>query len=430
MADDADDILLPPAGDRAWLVATLGELVRVAGPGPLVVAPLLAADAQSFPDPWRGGAASLRRLLRRLARYAGIEGPAIEVELYDAQDERTRVGRPAGNLAGVSDLWLVQARTDRLRFAAESALLADSVAAAAAGARAIAHAWRALRGLTSADATDEQRRIDVTAVYLGFGRLTADSAHRYVTRGGRQTPTRLGLLSPRAVCYLLGVQLVARGVDRRGAKAIAGGLQSNQAAFLRRAIDHVREETPAIVDGLGLGPRDTWPPPPDLAALTGPLAEEEDEEGAAVDDAPPPDADRGIVGQNAGKPVFRVERRAGARFARVLVMGTMMLGGLATRPQMGEALTMGQVAIAAVVLGVLGFGLGSIVREARCSEPKCGASLRPTMTTCPRCGGVLKGTIHHPRERLAAEEALRAAEEREGEEPSAGRAAVKEADHA
>lgn len=424
MADDGDDLLLPPAGDRTWLVTALAELVRVGGPGPLVVAPILAADARSFPDPWRGGAASLRRLLRRLARYAGIGDPSIEVELYDPQDERPRVGRPAGNLAAVSELWLVQARRDHLRFAAESTLLADPIAAAAAGARAMAHAYRALHGLASADATDEQRRIDVTAVYLGFGRLTADASHRYVTKGGRQTPTRLGLLSPRAVTYLLGVQLVARGVDRRGIKAIASALQSNQEAFLRRAVEHVQEGSPAIVDALQLGPRESWPPPPDLAALTGPLAADESAEDSTIGETPPPEADRGIVGANAGKPVFRVERRAGARVARTLVMGALMLGGLATRPQMGEALTMGQVAIGAVVLGVLGFVLGSIVRETRCSEPKCGASLKPTMTTCPRCGGTIKGTIHHPRERLAAEEALRADEGtgRAGESGAAGEA--------
>src|SRR5690606_9618878 len=112
-----------PAGDRAWFAEALGDLVRSGGPGPLVAQPIVEADARFFPDPWRGGPASLRRLLRRLCRYAGLDAAAtdrvleVEVELYDAKDERPRVGRPAGNLAGVSDLWLVEARADRLRFA-------------------------------------------------------------------------------------------------------------------------------------------------------------------------------------------------------------------------------------------------------------------------------------------------------------------------
>lgn len=412
MAERADegDLLLPPAGDQAWLVAALAELVRSGGAGPLVTAPLLEADARFFPDRWRGGPASLRRLLRRLCHYAGVDGPTVEVECYDAKDERPRVGRPAGNLAGVSDLWLVEARADRLRFAAESAILADPIAAAAAAARAVAHAYRALRGITVKDVSDEQRRIDVTAVYLGFGRLTVDAAHRYVSRGGRQQPTRQGLLSPRAVAYLLGLQLVARGVDRRGVKAIAGALQSNQGAFLRRAVEHAQGLEPPVAGALGIGPREAWPPAPDLAALTGPLADDDDGDDAQEGDAPPPEDDRGIVGANAGKPVFRVERRAGARVARTLAMAAMMLGGLATRPQMGEALTMGQVAIAAVILGVVGFAVGSLFRETRCSEPKCGAPLKPAMTACPRCGGEIRGTIRHPRERLAAEEALRVGE--------------------
>ncbi|MCA9637650.1 MAG: hypothetical protein KC420_16605, partial [Myxococcales bacterium] len=251
------DILLPPDGDREWLLGALAELVRACGPAPLLVAPLIAGDARFFPDPWAGGKASVRRLLRRLLGYAGIDADTVEVEVYGADDERARVGRPSGNLAGVSDLWLVEARGATLRFAVEGTLLADPEAVVAAAARAVADAFRSLRSLRVRDATEEQRRIDVTAVYLGFGRLTVDAAHRYAS--GRPRPSRQGLLSPKAVAFLLGAVIVARELDARALKAIASGLQANQRAFVRRSVELLQEERPPIAERLGLPPRDAWP---------------------------------------------------------------------------------------------------------------------------------------------------------------------------
>ena len=407
-----DDGFLPPASERAWLIEALAELVAARGPGPLVRAPLVLPSAAFFPDPWRGGEASLRRVLRRLFRYAGLAGLEVALKVYAAEDEGAREGRPGGAMAGVSELWLVGVSGGVARFAAEAGLLADRAAATAAAARAVAHAYRSVHRLGVADAAQEQRRIDATAIYLGFGALTADAALRYVVRGGRSAQTRQGALSPQAACFALAARLVAGGADAKAIRAVGGALQANQGAFLRRAAEHLAAMSPPVGEALRLPPQESWPAPRPLAELTGPLGGDEAED---AEEAPPAE-DRGIVGQNAGKPVFRVERRAGGRVARVLVMGALMLGGMATRPQMGEALTMAQVAMAAAALGVIGFALGSLIRESRCSEPKCGASLPAGATTCPRCGGTIRGTIRSPRERLAAEEALRLAGEAGEEE--------------
>lgn len=405
MSRDDDDGFVPAGEERTFLLGALAELVAAGGPGPLVAAPLVEPTPEFFPDRWVGGEASVRRLLRRLLRYAGIEGVEVALTVYGAEDERPREGRPAGSLAGVSDLWLAGMSGSTARFGVEAPLLADPIAVAAAGARAVAHVFRLRHRLPAANPVDEQRRIDVATVYLGFGVLTADAALRYVSRGGRSAQTRLGVLGPQALCFLLAARLVAGGASSKSMRRVAGALQANQGAFLRRSAE-ILGATPALGQTLGLPERSSWPAPRPLAELTGPLAEG-DEEAAAEEAAPA--EERGIVGQNAGKPVFRVERRAGGRIARVLVTGTLVLGGMATRPQMGEALTMAQVAMAAVVLGALGWGLGSLFRESRCSEPKCGATLPKDATTCPRCGGTIMGTIRNPRERLAAEEALRRA---------------------
>jgi predicted amidophosphoribosyltransferase len=78
------------------------------------------------------------------------------------------------------------------------------------------------------------------------------------------------------------------------------------------------------------------------------------------------------------------------------------------------------VGLTAAVLGILGLGVGRLLPDARCSEPKCGQPLAKDATVCPRCGGTVSGVIHHPRERLAAEEAL--AREAEGDDASSPRA--------
>ncbi len=398
-ADD-EEILLPPGGDREWILDALAELVQRRGPAHLVVAPLVDGRPEFLPDRWVGGEASVRRLLRRLMLYADLVGFDVKVEIYAVDDDRSRVGRPSGKLAGVSELWLVEARAQRLSFAVEAKLLGEPAAVAGAAARAVADAYREVHGLRVKDPSDEQRRIDVTAVYLGFGRLTADASHRYPK--GEKKPVRQGLLSPKAVSFALAAVAAARGLDKRSIKAIGAGLQSNQRAFFRRSFEILRDTEPPMTVRLGLPPRGEWPEGPDLEDLTAPFEDEpedEDEEAAVAEDP-------GIIGANRGKPVFRVERRAGFRIARTLVMACVMLGGAATRPQMGELLTMQDVITAALVLGVAGFLLGSLFRERRCSEPKCGAPLKPEMSECPRCGGTIMGTIGNARERLAAEEAL------------------------
>ncbi len=144
---DEEEILLPPAGDREWILEALAQLVRRRGPAHLVVAPLLSDRPEFLPDRWVGGEASVRRLLRRLMLYADLVDHGVSVEIYAVDDERSRVGRPSGKLAGVSDLWLVEARSARLSFAVEAKLLGDPTAVAAAAARAVADAYREVHGL-------------------------------------------------------------------------------------------------------------------------------------------------------------------------------------------------------------------------------------------------------------------------------------------
>lgn len=400
--DDEDDLLLPPASARAWLLEQLGTLVRARGVAPLVSAPLIEPSPAFFPDPWAGGEASVKRLAQRLLRYAGIEGMPVKVAVLDEGNA------PASGSGGVSFEGL---RQGTLEFAVQTAAMRDPLVVVPAMARAVAEAYRRVHRLPIGTEAPQQRLVDVTAVYLGFGLLTANAALRMAGSGGgwgrrsTRTRTRLGVLDPQSVGFLLAAQLHVRGLRGKELRAVLRKLEANPAAFVKAAEPVLESEQPPVAERLGLPPREQWPPVPELAVLTAPLPDEGDDEDAAPEERK--DEERGVPGMNAGKPVFRVERSKALRLAKLLALPVFLLGMAASRMQVGDMhFPTWETGAAAVVLGVLGLVVGRFLPDRRCSEPKCGQALDVEMTACPRCGGTIMGVIHHPRERLAAEEAL------------------------
>jgi hypothetical protein len=280
-----------------------------------------------------------------------------------------------------------------------------------AAARAVAEAWRARRGVTRSDLATEQRLVDLTGVYLGFGVLTTDATVRhYATRTDgfrvQRAKSRLGVLSPQVMAFALAVQAEARGLDAKARKAITRRLQANQAGFFRAAATHLAGSA-SVAETLDLPPRQQWAEAPSLSALMQIVPEEDaSPEEEAADEQAPPAEDRGVIGMNVGRPVFRVERTKATRLAKMLGLPAVLLGVLFTRMQVGIEIEMWQAAVAGAALALLGLLVGRFLPDVRCSEPKCATPLDPTMKTCPRCGGTIAGVIAHPRERLAAEDAV------------------------
>lgn len=414
-AKDGDEVLLPDADERDTLLDDFKSLVSAKGWTWLVSSPLLEASPDFFPDRWSGGAPSLRRLLRRLARYAGLDDGRVDVEVHpvDPATGNAQVGAPSPRDGGV---WFEPGQ--RLRFHAEGSVMREPLQVVPAAARAVAHAWLDHHGLTRKDDEGGQRLIDVATVYLGFGVLTTAAAHLHIARsaGGFRADRkqlRLGVLGPRNMAFLLAVYALARGLGSRGQKQVARRLAPNPAAFFKTATAWLEDQRPTIPERFGVPERDEWPPLRDLDVLTDPLegddphAPEDAPEAAAAEEAEAKaHEDRGVKDMNLGKPVFRVEARWGAKLGRFLAMGVFIGGGFVVRSMPGSGVSMTHLGIAAVSLGLLGYLVGLLFRDVRCSEPKCGAPLRPEMDVCPRCGGTIRGTIKNPKERLAAEEAL------------------------
>lgn len=404
-----DGLLLPPLEDRHWLLEQLHALVVARGAGPLTTALLVEPNPRFFPDRWGGGEASMRRLLLRLCAYAGLTELRVVVAIYDAEPARRGevLGKPAVRGGQELSVWLAGLAGGELRVGVEATAMMDPVTLVASAARVVTHAYRVVHGLMPLTGDAYDPKIDLTTVYLGFGLLTADAALRFTTRNAagavqsRRTPLRLGSLPPQAFCYLLAAQVHVRGEGRAERQRIARGLQTNQAAFFRHAYAAIERMDPPIATQLGVPAREQWPAPPSLAALTAAMPGDDD----PTEPETRRDEDHGVLGMNAGKPVFMVDRSMAPRLGRVLFMGCLMLGGVASRMSQGDGVGMGSIAVIAVGLGLGGLGIGRLFRDRRCSEPKCGGPLGPDVRVCPRCQGEVVGTIKHPRERLAAEEA-------------------------
>ena len=408
---DVEAFLLPEEDDRRWLVDQVATLVRARGHEHLVLAPLLEANASFFPDPWNGGGPSLERLLMRMFVYADLEEAEVHVQVHPDEDVGGGVA-PAGIGAA---LWFVRRQGNTLHYAVRASTLRDPSVAVPAAARAAAEGWRRWHGLTQNDAVLEQRLVDVTAVYLGFGILTTDAAVRHgATRTDtlrlQRTKSQLGVLGPRALSFLLGVVLFVREAPLKERRRIVKMLPSNQAGFLDETLRLLSQAPGDLVDRLGIPPKERWGDAPELADLTAPFASgvfaRRGEEPEA--DTPPEPEDKGVVGMNAGKPVFRVKRSKALRLAKMLALPVAMLGMLAGRMNTGIEIDMAKVGMIAAGLGLLGLAIGRFLPDSRCSEPKCGTTLSYEDTVCPRCGGTIVGDIGHPKERLAAEEAWNA----------------------
>ena len=398
-----DGVLVPPPEERRWLLDQLAAMVKRFGPDRLLVGPMPWPNEEWFPDKWAGGEPSMRRLIRRLMMYAGLPDDPVEVTIEDD-------GQGGGGVAGggtYASVWFVGRKGGVMRFAALATSLRSPLVVVPAAARAVAEAFLRVGGIAVKDDGAGQRLVDIAGAYLGFGVLTVDAAIRHLTgaqTGFRSTRSRsrLGVLAPQSLAFVFAAATVARQCNDAEAKRIGRSMQPNPRAFFNAARSLLQERQPPLPDALGLPPRDEWPAPPDYDELREPF--DDDEEDEAPEERR--DQDKGVVGMNEGKPVFRVERSKALRLAKMLAMPTVMLGMVAGRMNMGIDIPMWQIGIAAAGLGILGLGVGRLLPDSRCSEPKCGVALRKDDEVCPRCGGTVRGVIAHPKERLAAEEAL------------------------
>ncbi len=398
MADE--DVLLPSADERSAIVGVLADLVRARGHEHLALAVLVEPDEKHFPDKWAGGEGSLKRLVQRLFVYADLD---LDVRTVIEDDVGLGPMSPVGPGAPA---WFVKMDKGVPVIAARASSLREPAVLVPALARAVTEAWRVHHRLAVTDPAREQQLVDLAAIYLGFGLLTVPAAVRHGTnRSGarvRASVTKLGVAQPRSLAYAFAVVARARDLDGPRRARIAAALGGNAAAFFSAGCAELADGDD-VRRRLGVPPPTTWADPPGLSLLAAPI----DDGDPSVSREVRRDEDKGVRGMNAGKPVFRVERTKAMRLAKTFGLPVVLLGMLGGRmAHSGLEIEMWKVLAIAGALALLGLVVGRWIPDARCSEPKCGTTLTPDMKECPLCGGTIAGVIHHPRERLGAEEAL------------------------
>jgi hypothetical protein len=379
----------------------------------LLRAPLLAPIPDHFPDRWSGDVLSVRRVVRRLAHYAGLNLERVRVRPWRADaDGNLPAGGPA--VAAEGNVWFRGVDADgTLNFGVDVQQVDNPEITASASARAVAHAWLAsAEPAIRVDASRLQLAIDVTTVVLGFGVLTTQAAiaHHVGASSGmssQRKTTRLGVAGPVSMAFLLALHCTLRNVGPRAQRQIASLLRPNPATFFQASMSALAPSSEALSARFDLPPADERPPQFPLSAFTGALAEPEPlEEDAAMQPA-----EDQVRGMNTGKPVFRIERSMATSLGRFFGLGTMVIGGFASRAVADAGISMGHVTVTGLGLAIVGILIGRFIPDHRCSEAKCGNRLPTGASKCPRCGGTVAGSIKKATDRLNAQESLESAHE-------------------
>jgi hypothetical protein len=365
-----------------WLLEEMAALVRRAGAGPFVAAPLLRSDDAHFPDDYDGDVVGVRTFVRRVLRHAGLGD--LHVDLEVVQD------------AAVSDSLapVLFASVDHGRITFE--LHGDPPARKDLVDHLVfeaGHAFRACKNLDTdeapyrdrVDAADDvvEQRAAVTAVYLGFGIIAANAAHHYESKApARDLQTHadyhhkmVGSLAPEAIAWLLALQVVVRG---SGEETVRQALSPNQRAAFSAAIKELEPRRDALIDALGLTGEAEWPSPAsvDLDELEVEEADVELFERQAARDA---EANE----KRKRSTVYPVDTTR--PWSQVIIVA-LIAGGI-----------VGPIVYGATGVGILGwiFQIATAVliavwlrgaRPPECSDTGCRATLPEGADTCPGCG--------------------------------------------
>jgi hypothetical protein len=406
---------LPSGDEQEYLLEGLAVLIDKRGHGPFVAGPLIEPDDRFFPDRWQPDGAGVKALTKRLLRYAGLSKLRVHLTFYTNPEEVELDGRgdarsyrregAAAWFAGIDD--------GTAHFGVDTNQLREPAPFVGVMAHEVAHAYRTRHGIVERDHALEEEMTDLTTVYLGFGVLTTNSAYRVRTSGDfdgyratyQVSQARTGYLSPQSMSFLLAAQVVARGLDAAERRRIAGLLETNQAAFFKRACKTLDADN--LIERLGLPARESWPPAASGPATTEsagtwltPVVAKITSEVVEPDDDPP-------TRPNEGRPVFRVPKTRAGRWSGIgLALGAVAAIGVMVAQRRFHAPVPTAFAILALPTGaVLGWIAGRRRRRLICSDPSCKHALAD-QETCPGCGGEICGTIAHENDRLEAEEAV------------------------
>lgn len=379
-----------PEEDQHALGRELADLAVAMGPTWLLDAPILLPRPADFPDQWRPDLDGAELMLERLLTCAGLGDVPFTIDAYE-NDEALLAGLTGWHRTGGAAAFFAGRSDDgALRFGLDVRQLDDPESLSGVWAHEVAHAFRHVHGLVTADQELEEELTDLTTIALGFGCLTTNNAWRLRRKSElsgayvrTETSTqRFGYLPLQAMAFALGLQVRLRLAEGRSVelRAIRDVLEPAQRETFEATLALGEVETRALVP---VPPPARWRPvtlPQRVAAQALPTLEAPE---AGIEVPPEP----GIA--------FRVRQRRA--FSLASAMATLFLG------------------VGAVVLwppwGLAVFVIVPLViarkRRATLECSACEADARADAQQCARCGARLVDTIETRNDRFDAEDRWR-----------------------
>ena len=369
---------LPTPEEQEWLLDGLALLIEKRGHGHFVTMPIVEPTPAYFPDRWNFSPVGLDRVVRRLMQYANLTDlqPRLLTFVQATQERDTGQGAYACHTVAGAFLG-IDGQTCSLAFNEQAPPDAEYMAGVIA--HEVAHVYRAFHGLWAETLSREEEECltDVTAVYLGFGILTANISFRTRTSGTnvgyratfKWSTQRVGYLTPQAFAYLIAVQMIVRNFDKKRCRQLLKHIEPDQAAFAQAAFDMLIHEKEKLAKHLKLPARSLWVPSPDLSEILQPLPEAEL--------------------YNAGRPVNRTTKAHMGLYGILgIVAGIVAAVVVVVAWDSESALMLPLIGLAA------GIWWGHRNRVELCSNPDCQSVLPPGAAICPQCEGQIVNTEH------------------------------------
>ena len=165
--------------DKDWLEDSFLWLVEEFGAESLRKTQMILPNEDFFPDDFTGDVSYLKKTLRRVSGFMGVDYEKIEISLFT--DEKPPMLHPlaTSDSKGSGTCGLYQKLRSRHLISIEENLLSNPTNLIATIAHELAHARLIGENRLSPDCEDQELLTDLTTIFFGLGIFTANSLFRF-----------------------------------------------------------------------------------------------------------------------------------------------------------------------------------------------------------------------------------------------------------
>ena len=157
---------------RRWIDEQLGWLGREFREESIVERPIILPNAKSFPDPYDGSPAAVRRMFDRVCGYMNVSAESVRLVVMDESRRPELVNADGDLLPGVAGLY--EEGSDRFIVRVEKEQFDRPMDLVGTMAHELSHVRLLGESRIDPERFDNELLTDLTATYLGFGIFLAN----------------------------------------------------------------------------------------------------------------------------------------------------------------------------------------------------------------------------------------------------------------